>query len=1249
MKASERKFIGRETPLKKIYAAIEKSGRRHLISVRGRGGVGKTYLLRKVHEEYAEQEGLLCLPIVDFSKSETRTQRWLMGFIARQAPTGFERYYEIEQAALRQDQSYSALPWSEKDLEEAFLNDCQEFEQQIRCIFLFDTLELIQDTLLLGFILRIVERTQNSVFILSGRSNQDLMDHFQQVVGSSGVIDIELAGFDEQDAMRYIEQYPAGARLGEDEKRSLYLLSEQGVPIKLALALDWLSRGLMMNTLVGHSFEELRRLSTEDTKSFQKITAAFERELVTQIGELGTYVDRAVYVMAHVHKRFNRALLRLLVRDVDTDEMLSDANIDKLVAQIELPFVKQIEEDYFVLHDEIQRMIARHIWDWMDPDHEERRRIDQKVIEYYDARIDALRSQFSENAVPPSVDWECRIYEIERLHYQLDIDLAEGYRQFSTMFEELEDRRNAELAALALDVLIKDRPLPARLRSFANTYHHGWVLVRRERLEQARECIEQGLEELTSARTIEDPVIERRAFLEREVDQRLGEVYTLLGYCHRLLGNWTDAIDYYERARESHKALIDRLQRAEEPDEELIRCSISRLAETLNNIANLQRMQGNVDIARRYCKMSLLIRERLGVRRAVGHCCYVMGMIMWESGNTSEAMNYLRQARRHYQAAGDERLERAWIDRYEGYVMFRTGNTQEAIRLLKQALDAVSNQQGLQDEHAEILLYLSRIHREEGSSEALEQALKEAKLALEIAGEVGNDYRITESYLTCCLTLVKMTSENQEGDKLPPEFDKYFREGLRVARERRYRRLEVVFAEMEGDLAFERKDYVSAFDKCTLACRRATEFKPAVFARTMSKLTQCLFDLIDEDAELVLSICDRVTHQWINAGLGENYPELTTEVDYIREVAQAMSERRALERKFKNEFRHGSWQRALEACDAADAIPICSHPHRARVHQQRADVYHGENDFSLARLYCERAARIRTTLNSDPEASGNTYLLLSRIYWKLGNTAESATYLDLAEEQYRKTESRVGSGSVNLERAYIYFRTHQFSQASKCLAEAQKVFRELGEPVLLASVLNLMSRLVRVDPRQIEYPGIGYEEAHRRGEKALQVLSDRDWFVAAEINLTLCILHYVWGLYLLKQDETEEARRHFTSSRKYNHEGWDKIEQINSPMLYSVYRGMQGNLFLLENEKERAKLHFLDELVYATQTKHMRLLRALDLLENWLISEPLEETLEDAQWFIEEWLKKGLTEKHREVEEAMKWVKEHRRYIPENA
>ncbi|RPH47062.1 MAG: hypothetical protein EHM85_20525, partial [Desulfobacteraceae bacterium] len=376
-------IIGREEQLEKFKRWINQEKCSYLVSINGRGGAGKTYLLRKIHELYSKRNDLLCLDIIDFSQSKTRTKQWLMDSIASNAnesssmPMAFETYRnkstEFDDRKPQEDAAYLSM----EELEKSFKEDFQEVEKTRRCIFLFDTFELIQDSMLSDFIIELAQQSENSLFFLAGRRNAEMDGQLKKLLGNHYQF-IKLEGFDEKDAIQYIRKNHAGKKLSEQEQKALYLLADNGLPIKLALALDWLSRGLMMHTLADYS-ANLKDMSEAEK---QNIRLAFEQELVTLISELGTKVDQAIYLMAHVNRRFNRELLNLLI---------PDANIETLVDAIkQLSFVKCIEDNYFVLHDELQRMIVRHVWERNDQSHEARREISQKVIEYYTQQINQL-------------------------------------------------------------------------------------------------------------------------------------------------------------------------------------------------------------------------------------------------------------------------------------------------------------------------------------------------------------------------------------------------------------------------------------------------------------------------------------------------------------------------------------------------------------------------------------------------------------------------------------------------------------------------------------------------------------------------------------------------------------------------------------------------------------------------------------------------------------------------------------------
>lgn len=1234
-------FVGRESQFEEIAEAIKHTFERQVVLIHGDGGVGKTYLLKETQQRYHREQDILCFPVIDFYQIKARKFLWVLDLLATEAPNYFRSYHTAKQQSKAIGTSASVV--SENDIIGAFYKDLAELEKKYRCVFLFDTIELIQETIVLD-LMTLAAATQHSVFVMAGRRNAELFEQFSAQLGHKAVRLLKLSGFPLADAITYMQQIPAGEELSDDEQQKLYMLANEGVPVKLALALDWLSRGWALVSLTNYTFEELTRSRNTDGEMYQQALLAFERELVTQFGRLGSDIDRVIYTMAHVNKRFNRKLLQLLLPDI-SDQFI----LDKIGA---LPFVKVIENDFYVLHDEVQRIIVQRIWGQSDPTAEMRHEISKTVVQYYNTVLADLQSHLEVNS---NVEADVWIVRIERLYYELDINLVDGYSSFIAIFEELKDRRNfggIELAALALDIFLKDRAIPTRLFQFVDTYYRGWVLVRRANyLNEALQWIERGLARLRLGH-LDSPTAERRLFLEREVEQRIGEIYTLLGYTQRRLGNWREAVEYYEQARQLNEQQIDRLKTAVTPNHQLIQRSIGRLAETLNDIANIQRMRGDLDAARLYCKTSLIIRQGLGEQRKVGHCCYVMSMIMWELGNTSEAMKYLQVARKQYQLTKATVLERVWVDRYEGYILFRSGKLAEALHLIKIAIETGDSER-LQEERAQAYLVLSRIYRARDTSDGCEEALTIAQDALTISTMEHNDYMTAESHLTIAFAimgLLKFAQHPTQKHDLQLKLQNSLKTGRDIASKRHYDRLLILFNELVAENHFAEKNYLDAFEIYLGNWQAALKFKPSVFGRSLSRPLQLLHRLIKDDTDETLNICEMILERWGDEdNLDENYTGLKNEIQYIRSVAQAIIDRRKQELNFYQQFRHGSWQKALRICDNMEQAHVHEHSQVANVLHYRAEIYHSANLFSLSKIFCERALRIRHEYESfvGRKAIGDSYLLLTQIYWKLGMTSEASEVLNQADAAYRDVNSEVGLGLTHLERGQMAFRSYDFELAKESLQQAQAIFERIHEDTYLAQTLNVLGRLNRVAIRNPEYAKIRFREAERRGEDALKVLADRDWQVAAEIHLTLCILHYSWGRQLLKENNLKAANQHFDLSTQHNREGWRKIERLDTPVLISVYRGMQANLYLQRGDKERAHLHFLDELVYSTKTKHMRFIRALDLLEDMLIADSMQELAQDVAWFLEAWRSKGLAKSFPQVEQSLTWIADHRRFLPE--
>ena len=63
----------------------------------------------------------------------------------------------------------------------------------------------------------------------------------------------------------------------------------------------------------------------------------------------------------------------------------------------------------------------------------------------------------------------------------------------------------------------------------------------------------------------------------------------------------------------------------------------------------------------------------------------------------------------------------------------------------------------------------------------------------------------------------------------------------------------------------------------------------------------------------------------------------------------------------------------------------------------------------------------------------------------------------------------------------------------------------------------------------------------------------------------------------------------------------------------------------------------------------MRLISALDYLENYIVDASPQDAKQDSEWFIQQWQRKGLAERYSLIETAVLWFLNHHRYIPKRS
>lgn len=1220
-------FVGRTSHLASIAQQAAKTGKTVVVNIVGDGGVGKTTLLQQVEKTYCSRPDILVSRVIDFSQTVHRVQSWVLKQIVDIQPTGFQTFQQ-KLAEIETAEPWVRQYW-EREAFDAFVTDYNRLARDYRIILLFDTVEYVQDTPLLDFIVKLTaNKLNNTLLILAGRRNNTddfmrrLADNFKD---KDSIVSLSLLGFTKSEAKSYIDEarIPALTRIDEALQENIYLLSD-GNPIKIALALDWLNRGIPLMPEVTRlkpseiKPDDIERRPVAEQKELAEQLATlkirFEEALMSGIRQLETPIDEVILYMAHLHRRFNLSMIEYFFPEY----VATEKDKAKLITELKnLPFVKYLSDDYFVLHDEMSRLVQKYVWDVVeDPDKTLRVDLSREAAEYY-GKYELKLDKGTENQRLKF--WSRRV---EQMYYRLYANFREGYSDFEQLFEELVQERRAELAALAVSFLKEFESEPEfseLLRCFVDGYYDSGVLIAQHRFEEAlsiqivgRQNIEQQIASL-------DP--DQAGSLDKHLSKRLYLVYHQLGFCYRSLGDWKRAIQNYENSLTLTLESVQEVSRISIAADDRVKRIMAQIAENLNNLANVHRFVGNFHEARLLCQNSILLRQ-VWKPNEVASSQYVMAMILWEMGGTSEAMRYLRAAERSQQP--EDEITQARINKYRGYILFRAGLPHLAVSPLQEAA-FVFRRRGQLSELAETLILQSRIYREspgkledrpddQNNMQAAEQLVDEAH---DFATKIGDEFRQAEAHLTRALHYYHWS-------RLDPVRRQAYRqkalaahrEGLKLVEGRHYRLLSF-FNGLRGDIAFDDNDYALAFEQYAQRCALATHYKRAVYERAIDTVGDRLRDLEAKDTGLAKRYADDVLQFWSREQLGDRYPELIDEIDEIKRAIADREKLEALSQQYQRALRQGEWSEAIACCDRILEIPsLYTDVNQATVILDKIRALHRYGDLEQARRLAKVTLQIGVDLEM-PELIGNTHLWLAKIFWDATNTAEAAAHLAQAEAVFRQIGDEIGLIRVRRQHSYILHRTGFFQQPLDELAECVQVFKDKGLDSELADVWNVMSRILRTDP---ETPN--YDQAREYATWALQrAQAANDSYAIAECYLSLAILAYREQNYEQVLEICETGLAHLSEE---------------THLLHSVYHGMQGGaLFemgLSTTPEARAEFWdkafeaFILELVEAIKSKPIRLVRALDLIYGTLVRLPLDDMQKYTQQIKDAWRQHHLEE-----------------------
>jgi tetratricopeptide (TPR) repeat protein len=711
-------FVGRDRERALFSQAVAGVGRPVLL-IMGDAGIGKTLLLEEAGR-IAQEQAAFCPPVVDFYDTSMHSHQGLEAAIAQGLDPIGEAFGEYWAQRQRDPQA---------DLWGPFLAGYKAALGDRRAVLRFDTAERLEyerdsqeviddcdvrelDAPSWEWLLKRIGNLPQTTILIAARPTQTglLRRRLLEAHGDRALV-LEVTGFAPEETDAYFRATEFGRQVADKSSEmvaKIHLLAD-GRPILIALALDWLKRGMWDPRLYPVGVAELRARKTqaqaeeeadqhgEEWQQWRETRQRFEAALVEQIRRLATPLDIAVRYVALCRKGCNAALLSHLM---GIDEGEAAKLIEELLTLSFVKLPRSGSHGLFFLHDEMYDLVEKYVWqvEWLD--YREQTRLDGVIIGWYDEQIENLREQIKTSRnrrARVDLRRQQQLLMAERLYYQFDANPREGYGDYTRMDEEAIAAQEMEW-----DVLLRNEALWF-------TAHRGWRIVERgptrrrnRRIERSpwvdHDCRRRWVsryiarQEWDKAIRIAEKLLRKAPLPEEPELYRPGlhialasaQAYKGGEFIEPALRHFEEGIQGVQTATETsppeHQNLwrsnhllgqaylyqglalrsTPRLPDAAKSYRQAAYCFRQNnyqagLAEALNNLAYVYARQGKPERAMDPCDKALAIREELGDEYPIGLSLNTKGIIYERHGFPETAIRFSRQAFDIFQRIGNER------------------------------------------------------------------------------------------------------------------------------------------------------------------------------------------------------------------------------------------------------------------------------------------------------------------------------------------------------------------------------------------------------------------------------------------------------------------------------------------------------------------------------------------------------------------------------------------------------------------
>ena len=684
-------IIGRHDEVSQLTDIIEEKGSRRIVCMSGSGGIGKTRLLQEIHRlvlgKIEKKEGFLCSGILDFDNPFFHSLHNLGHEIATQLDESSFKPYQENISAIRKMEIGGISPQKIAEetiiLNHTFTTCFNALSSDSRVVLLFDTTDALRgQNDIWQFWADVFPLLENCVLLIAGRDARQIGQTLQAAIDIEDVYSVEVAPLEFDDCQKYLHQkLQQMYTILEPELAEKLILIAHGKPILLDLAVEWQARNIPLSWLIESNLDELQALSNEQREQWQE---EFELHLVRHIANVRHAIDRLILILSRIYPL-----------DIDMISALLKASTEEARRLFEeaqpYVFMKLLPDGRLTLHDEMRRMVNKHVWNIVDPEFDRRKRDSSLAAGYFQQKIHQLAERIHTLKSNPETvsNIALTLAELEEtqelfikrnLTHTLEADLASGFDLYTqaigkarhtgrTKFaKQLENVVQPHIAELPLEQQYEYRVLHGRLLNDLGDTQHARTLFQ-QLLQENEGKVEREADIYNALATSE---IQLGNFnLALEYQQKCYDILNWLnkknfipnvanqiGYIYRLKGELQNSIHYYRIA-------MDAALHIENPGKDIV-------ASVLNNLGYVHGLEGKYNEGKTYCEKAINLWLEDHLLKRVGQGEITLASIFRNRGQYKTAIDFLKKALQRFEEPEDSlwlvraNLQLGWTYWYEG-------------------------------------------------------------------------------------------------------------------------------------------------------------------------------------------------------------------------------------------------------------------------------------------------------------------------------------------------------------------------------------------------------------------------------------------------------------------------------------------------------------------------------------------------------------------------------------------------------